>query len=740
MRIALIAAAATLAGTAVWTPVLAQDTRCIALGPMANAIEEAIRLESVRTVVTIEPAAEPMIELARAEQRLNNACGIDVDESARPVLRTGWAIAELAGLCGQHPNQVGCTTRAASTVEGSCWVHASSEEEKTLEANPACAQSAKEWVQAVRTRGTAPGEGVNTDERARLKRWERGIEELWRAVNELAEKVGEKIVGEEHGGGEKNVHTLSDNVRGLAKSVEKASPVQGGTRSALATRHSSEMTGTARVPINVSPEQGRTHAAAVPGAMEAVIAGSADQVTLDPDVAGWPWARQVLSEGGEVWPEAVKVEEWVHYFEVARSRGKAPGAMEWRPALIAAPWAEQTRWLLRIGAHAGASREQRPLAITWLVDRSGSMSDGHPHTSFDHIAQAISESIRWMEQGDSFALVSYAGNVQIEQSATTDRGQMQASLARLRAAGTGGGTGGARGLAAAWQVADGHPTGHRQMVIVGTDGDFNIGTADARGIEHWAKGAREGGRELRVLLTGRTHVREEVGAALAANANGQLAYLDGPGEIVRTMRRWIGDRPETAARDVKLRFEPNPSVVAEWRRIGLERNVISAEAFLVAETDGGELPAGDVSSAWYELIPCRGMHRVLPPSRYATNRCPPGEAEGASAWKAQSPIGAQEIGTVSARWKDAEGSVHSATVVIDAGAALEEATTDTDTAWLAHVVWAASRTRNDPGIGRDSWRAIAQGLGQHLGTPPSAQRSQLHAIAGELASREGARN
>ena len=740
--VALIAGATALATAQTTTPTLGQDGRCIALAPVTKALEEVVRLEAVQTTVTLEPRQKPMFDLLGAQKRLEDSCAIEVGENSQTALNDGWAIDALAGLCAKHPNEATCIALATPTVEGNCWMHTSEEEDKTLQRAPACAQSAKEWVRTVRALAAGPGDGLSTEDRARFKRWEEGLEQLWTAVHELAGKVGETILGDGVETKSENTDTLADTIakRPESEGLERRTRSSSKTGGALIARHMAEMEGTGRIPVSTPPSEGRTHAMAVPGAMEAVSPGSADHVTLDPDVAGWPWARQTMSRGGEIWPGAVKVEEWVHYFEVGRSRAQTGGGIEWRPALIAAPWAPATRWLLRIGVHTGAKREERPLAITWLVDRSGSMGDGYPHTSFNRIAQAIGESIEWMEVGDSFALVSYAGDVRIEQTATMDTAQMHASVARLRAAGTGGGTGGARGLATAWKAADGHPVGYRQIVIVGTDGDFNIGTADARGIEHWAKGARESARELRVLLTGRTHVREEVGAALAANANGQLAYLDGTSEAVRTMRRWIGDRPEIAARDVKLRFEPNPSVVAEWRRVGLERNIISAEAFLVAETDGGELPAGDAASAWYELIPCQGMHRSLPPSRYAQDQCAPGEGQGENAWRGQNGEVGQEIGVVTVRWKDAEGGVQTATVNVEADAALREATDDPDTAWLAHVVWAASRTRNDPGIGEDSWSAITQGLGANLGSPPTAQRSQLHAIAGEIASRENARN
>ena len=67
---------------------------------------------------------------------------------------------------------------------------------------------------------------------------------------------------------------------------------------------------------------------------------------------------------------------------------------------------------------------------------------------------------------------------------------------------------------------------------------------------------------------------------------------------------------------MKVRFEPNPATVAEFRRIGMETRVLSEEEFERADTDGGEIAAGDAANVWYEVVLRASPHRYLPRQTY----------------------------------------------------------------------------------------------------------------------------
>ena len=71
---------------------------------------------------------------------------------------------------------------------------------------------------------------------------------------------------------------------------------------------------------------------------------------------------------------------------------------------------------------------------------------------------------------------------------------------------------------------------------------------------------------------------------------------------------------------MKIRFEPNPARIAEYRRIGLETREITEAEFMDEATDGGELAAGDAASVWYELVPHDSDWRYLPGQTYGAQR------------------------------------------------------------------------------------------------------------------------
>lgn len=60
------------------------------------------------------------------------------------------------------------------------------------------------------------------------------------------------------------------------------------------------------------------------------------------------------------------------------------------------------------------------------------------------------------------------------------------------------------------------------------------------------------------------------------------------------------------AKDVKLQVEFNPSKVKEYRLVGYENRILNNEDFEDDEKDAGELGAGAVVTAFYEIVPADG--------------------------------------------------------------------------------------------------------------------------------------
>ena len=447
-----------------------------------------------------------------------------------------------------------------------------------------------------------------------------------------------------------------------------------------------------------------------PGPIQRVEPGSADQVTLDTDTGAWPLARQRSAWGTEVPAEAVRPEEWVHYFEQGASTNDSPEPVAVRIESMPAPWNAHTT-LVRIGLHArhDEAAATAPIALTWILDRSGSMS---PLERFPMLTTALRHQVGKLPPGSSIAIAAYANEVEVLLEPTTDRTKALAAVDRLRDEGPGGGTGGEAGVARAIALAQTHPQANRNVIVLATDGDFNIGASEPEDVEALAKRCRDAGSELHVILVGQDNVRDDIGQALAQAGNGRGYYADRLDEAHAILTRHLLRPP--VGRDVKIRFEPNPARVAEYRRIGLETREITEAEFMDAATDGGELAAGDAASVWYELVPHDSDWRYLP-----------GQTYGAQGAQTMDPTATEELGTASVRVRTAAGPVELSARITGS----EETTAHGR--WLAMVLRSAFKMRAETGSANDDWGTIygdAVDVERALGGTPAERRARLELL------------
>ena len=444
-----------------------------------------------------------------------------------------------------------------------------------------------------------------------------------------------------------------------------------------------------------------------PGSIQRVAPGSADQVTLDTDTGAWPLARQRSAWGMDVPADAVRPEEWVHYFEQGASTNEGPEPVAVRIETMPTPWNARTV-LVRIGLHArlDEAAATTPIALTWIIDRSGSMS---PVQRFPLLTAALRHQVGKLPPGSSIAIAAYAAEVEILLEPTTDRAKALAAVDRLRDEGPGGGTGGEAGVAGAIALAQTHPQGRRNVIVLATDGDFNIGASEPEDVQALARRCRDAGSELHVILVGQDNVRDDIGQALAQAGNGRGYYADRLDEAHAILTRHLLRPP--VGRDVKIRFEPNPARVAEFRRIGLETREITEAEFMDETTDGGELAAGDAASVWYELVPHDSDWRYLPGQTYGPQRVD-AQADG-------------ELGTVSVRVRTEAGPVELSARITGS----EEATAHGR--WLATVLRGAFKMRGETGSADDDWGTIygeAADIERTLGGTPSERRARLELL------------
>ncbi|MDU8913975.1 VWA domain-containing protein [Aestuariicoccus sp. MJ-SS9] len=337
--------------------------------------------------------------------------------------------------------------------------------------------------------------------------------------------------------------------------------------------------------------------------------------SVDVDTASYSIIRSSIMRGQLPPADAVRIEEMINYFPY---RYPAPehGEPPFRPTVnvFESPWNANTQ-LVHIGIQGTlpAVENRPPLNLVFLVDTSGSMEDP---VKLPLLKQSFRMMLDNLRPEDQVAIVAYAGSSGevLAPTAASDRQAILDALNNLRA---GGSTNGQGGLEQAYSVVEGMSAdGEVSRVILATDGDFNVGLSDPRGLEDFIAEKRDSGTYLSVLGFGRGNLQDATMQALAQNGNGTAAYIDTLSEAQKVLVDQLTGALFPIADDVKIQVEFNPAKVAEYRLIGYETRALRRQDFSNDRVDAGELGAGHSVTAIYEVTPVGSPARLSDPLRY----------------------------------------------------------------------------------------------------------------------------
>jgi Ca-activated chloride channel homolog len=323
--------------------------------------------------------------------------------------------------------------------------------------------------------------------------------------------------------------------------------------------------------------------------------------SIDVDTASYTNVRRFLNEGRLPPPDAVRVEEMINYFkyDYALPRGEHPVAIT--TEVGPAPWNPRHRLAL-VGIQAAPLDQKRtpPRNLTFLLDVSGSMA---PPNRLPLVKTAMQMLVDTLRPEDRVAIVVYAGasGVALEPTSGDRKHVINTAIAELRASGS---THGAAGIQLAYELASKHfVKGGINRVILATDGDFNVGITSREGLTRLIEQKRETGIFLSVLGVGDYNLMDGTMQMLAQKGNGNHAYLDSIQEARRVLVHEAGATLVTVAKDVKVQVEFNPRFVQAYRLVGYESRMLKKEDFNDDRKDAGEMGAGHVVTALYEIVP-----------------------------------------------------------------------------------------------------------------------------------------
>lgn len=322
---------------------------------------------------------------------------------------------------------------------------------------------------------------------------------------------------------------------------------------------------------------------------------------LEVDSASYSNVRRQINQGSVPIPSSVRLEEMVNYFDY-----NFPAPSDGHPLAVmsdyaVAPWNPNHR-LAMIGVKAidQSAMSDKGARITFLLDTSGSMNSADKLPLLIRSFQTLLSNLKPQDQ---VAIVTYAGSAGLVLAPTpvTESHRIHQALANLTA---GGSTAGGAGIQLAYDVArKQYDENATNLVILATDGDFNVGVSGDGELKSMIEKQRESGVFLSIIGMGTGNYQDAKMQVLAEAGNGVAHYLDSDSEAQRLFGSELTRTLHIAAKDVKIQVEFNPAAVAQYRLLGYESRVMNAEDFRDDKKDSGEIGVGHSVVALYEIIP-----------------------------------------------------------------------------------------------------------------------------------------
>lgn len=359
----------------------------------------------------------------------------------------------------------------------------------------------------------------------------------------------------------------------------------------------------------VEPYSSESYAPLIENEYQSPLKEPLSTFSIDVDNASYSNIRRMLREGQKPPKDAVRIEEFVNYFDYNYSlpTNNDPFAIHLETATC--PWNEETK-VVSIGIQGkDIPKDNLPASnLVFLIDVSGSMAD---ENKLPLVKQSLKLLAGQMSSKDNIAIVTYAGAAGLALPSTPANKLLEIKTA-IDNLESGGSTAGGEGIELAYKVAKENlkPNGNNRIILV-TDGDFNVGRQTDTEMEKLIEAKRKEGIFLTVCGFGMGNYKDSKMEILADKGNGNYFYIDNYNEGKKVFVTDLRGTLFTIAKDVKIQVEFNPKLVKAYRLIGYENRQMAAQDFDDDTKDAGELGAGHTVTALYEVIPA-GSNAPVP--------------------------------------------------------------------------------------------------------------------------------
>lgn len=322
--------------------------------------------------------------------------------------------------------------------------------------------------------------------------------------------------------------------------------------------------------------------------------------SVDADGASYAIVRRYVSEGRTVQPASVRIEELLNYFTFDYAQPTDEHSVAVNAELGTCPW-NREHLLLRLGLKGKElTPDEEPLAnYVFLVDVSGSMNSSD---KLELLKSGLTELLHHLRPQDRISLITYSGEVKklLESTPVSETATIEAAISKLRASGS---TYGEKALQMAYEEAlTNYDPAKNNRVILGTDGDFNVGVTTTDALEEMVENYARQGIYMTCLGFGHGNLNDAMMERVSNVGNGTYYYIDSEDEM---MKVFVHERQRfvSVANDVKCQLTFDSTRVSQYRLIGYENRILDKEDFEDDTKDAAEIGAGQTITALYELVP-----------------------------------------------------------------------------------------------------------------------------------------
>jgi Ca-activated chloride channel family protein len=330
---------------------------------------------------------------------------------------------------------------------------------------------------------------------------------------------------------------------------------------------------------------------------------------MDVDTASYAVARRYIEGGNLPDRDSVRLEEYVNSFDY-RYQQPTSGAFAINIDGAPSPFVSSRSILLRVGIQARSVPETNrpPVALTFVIDTSGSMADGN---RLDTVKAALGLLVSRLRPDDTIAIVRFSddASVVLNPTSAADSSAILGSLDQLQPFGS---TNVQAGLELGFQFATQMlRPGATDRVIIASDGVANVGLTDANSLLAELDREVASGIDIVSVGVGLGNFNDALLEQLADRGNGFYTYINDQTEANQVFGTQLVGTLDTVARDARVQVEFNPNAVSAYRLLGYENRAMADQDFSNPAADAGEVGAGHSVTALYEIEPTWGSDRTL---------------------------------------------------------------------------------------------------------------------------------